>query len=396
MRLAIITFLCGVTTTIAASAESPEISFRSEGGHSPYRNISVLIDANGHVTATITRQTAKQKDYSTVLNQYEIAALELAISSSDIFALKQPDAGALLPRDTGTAVVSVKTRSGQRELTYAHIPSLRPLEDFVWRIVTQADLSDASQDNDRMYELLGAIDPRHAANKVLQPYVFRDSLVTSLATQTDFQKVAWRLQALSCIMTPTEFSGLVSSQLDRSDLERWRFWLTTLSTPECYNNLQKEHLFSLFPLFTDQILKFGDTAKTVETPEGDAFYRFSKIMSACVNDTDGISVTCKPKFEFEARPELIVTTQDGDRADASDQFLVISHGSQRYRIPWGTPPVSRSPVALSKDVTYTFTLDSTGKKVLPIYEKKDFAEAKSFGLELWTPKEFLKKIGELK
>jgi predicted nucleic acid-binding protein len=30
------------------------------------------------------------------------------------------------------------------------------------------------------------------------------------------------------------------------------------------------------------------------------------------------------------------------------------------------------------------------------YNKKDFAEAKSFGLELFTPKEFLKKIGELK
>ncbi len=30
------------------------------------------------------------------------------------------------------------------------------------------------------------------------------------------------------------------------------------------------------------------------------------------------------------------------------------------------------------------------------YNKKDFAEAKSFGLELLTPKEFLKKIGELK
>ena len=30
------------------------------------------------------------------------------------------------------------------------------------------------------------------------------------------------------------------------------------------------------------------------------------------------------------------------------------------------------------------------------YNKKDFAEAKSFGLELFTPKEFLKEIGELK
>lgn len=30
------------------------------------------------------------------------------------------------------------------------------------------------------------------------------------------------------------------------------------------------------------------------------------------------------------------------------------------------------------------------------YNKKDFVEAKSFGLDLMTPKEFLKKIGELK
>ncbi len=30
------------------------------------------------------------------------------------------------------------------------------------------------------------------------------------------------------------------------------------------------------------------------------------------------------------------------------------------------------------------------------YNKKDFAEAKSFGLEIFSPKEFLQKIGELK
>jgi predicted nucleic acid-binding protein len=30
------------------------------------------------------------------------------------------------------------------------------------------------------------------------------------------------------------------------------------------------------------------------------------------------------------------------------------------------------------------------------YNKKDFAVAKTFGLELFIPREFLKKIGELK
>ncbi len=44
----------------------------------------------------------------------------------------------------------------------------------------------------------------------------------------------------------------------------------------------------------------------------------------------GITVTCKPQFEYEPRPELIATTRDGDRADASAQFLVITYGPKRY------------------------------------------------------------------
>jgi hypothetical protein len=83
----------------------------------------------------------------------------------------------------------------------------------------------------------------------------------------------------------------------------------------------------------------------------------------CGSSRSGIKITCKPEFEYEPRPDLIGTTRDGDRADASAQFLIIPHGAQRYRIPWGTPPVSRGPVSLSKHQTYTFTLDQTGETV---------------------------------
>jgi hypothetical protein len=108
--------------------------------------------------------------------------------------------------------------------------------------------------------------------------VFRLPLITSLGSQTNFQQVAWRIQALSFLTTPTEFAGLVSQNLNRTNTNHWRFWLTTLSTPECYNNLRDEHLKALFPIFRDQIRRFGDTAPTVATPEGEAFYRFKGIM----------------------------------------------------------------------------------------------------------------------
>jgi hypothetical protein len=165
-----------------------------------------------------------------------------------------------------------------------------------------------------VYELLSGIDPRHAGRKVLQPYIFKDPLAASLTSQTEFQQVAWRLQALSCITTPTEFAGMVFRQVDRSDLKRWRFWLTTLSTPECYNNLPKAHLVALFPLFADQIRRFGDTAKTLETPEGEAFYRFKKIMR------DEITL---PAAATEAAALLIKSTGPGPEVDQALTLISV-------------------------------------------------------------------------
>jgi hypothetical protein len=101
--------------------------------------------------------------------------------------------------------------------------------------------------------------------------------------------------------------------------------------------------------------------RTITTP---LFVSLLAVSFGCKATSQAVvQVTCKPEFEFEPRPDLIVMTRDGDRMDASARFLVIPHGAERYRIPWGTPPVSRGPVVLSKHETYTFTLDHTGKTV---------------------------------
>ena len=93
---------------------------------------------------------------------------------------------------------------------------------------------------------------------------------------------------------------------------------------------------------------------------------FCIFLLGCRSPRSVIETTCKPEFEHEPRPELTVTTRDGNRADAAAQFLVIRHGVQRYRIPWGTPPLTRGPVTLSKHQVYTFTLDPSGQTVLSI------------------------------
>lgn len=261
-----------------ADAASPEVSYSWEGGHSPYKHIGVEIDVNGIVAVTINRYDGTNIAYGTKLNLSEISDLNAAISDSNILNLELPSSDLPVMEDVGRTTITVKNASAQRTLSYTYSPRLKPLEGYLWRLVTQADLSDAAYDNSRVYNLLGSIASGHAAAKVLQPYVFHDSLIESLKTQTNFQQVAWRLEALCCVTAPMEFAGIVSQNLDRSNTNHWRLWLTSLSTPECYNNLQGDHLRALFPLFAEQIRKYGDSAQTLDTPEGEAFYRFRNIM----------------------------------------------------------------------------------------------------------------------
>lgn len=261
----------------ALFAENPTLSFSWEGGLSPYRKVRVSIDETANAIVELNRYDETAKSYKTKLNDLEVAELVDAISRSGVTTLSSSDS-APVPTDAGRTVLAIKSASTNREIAYEYLPVSKPIEHFVWRLVTQADLSDAAQNNPRMYQLLSAIDPRLVATKVLQPYAFRLPLAASLGSQTDFQQLAWRLQALSFLTTPTEFAGLVSQNLNRTNTNHWRFWLTTLSTPECYNNLRDERLKALFPIFRDHIRRFGDTAPTVETPEGEAFCRFKGIM----------------------------------------------------------------------------------------------------------------------
>ena len=51
-----------------------------------------------------------------------------------------------------------------------------------------------------------------------------------------------------------------------------------------------------------------------------------------------------------------VTDWEGNQRDAFRQWLVLDDGKKQFRIPWGSPPLSRGPVALYTHQTYTFTV----------------------------------------
>ncbi len=91
------------------------------------------------------------------------------------------------------------------------------------------------------------------------------------------------------------------------------------------------------------------------------------LVSGCMQDRAVLEITCQPQFESKLLPELVVTGPGG-RVDARELTLVLSHEGMQYRFPWGTPPVSQSPVALFEGQTYTFTLDTTGTELLSIHE----------------------------
>ena len=67
-------------------------------------------------------------------------------------------------------------------------------------------------------------------------------------------------------------------------------------------------------------------------------------------------ITCKPKFELKRRPEIHVTDSEGNQRDAFRQWLILDDGKQKFRILWGSPPLSRGPVTLYTHQTYTFTV----------------------------------------
>ena len=69
-------------------------------------------------------------------------------------------------------------------------------------------------------------------------------------------------------------------------------------------------------------------------------------------------ITCKPGFDLKERQDIHVADAQGNQFDSFWQWIILDDGKQRFRIPWGSPPVSRGAATLSIHQFYTFTIST--------------------------------------
>lgn len=68
-------------------------------------------------------------------------------------------------------------------------------------------------------------------------------------------------------------------------------------------------------------------------------------------------VTARPAFEI-ARDSRTLADEEGHRFDGRSEFLILTAGERRLRIPWRIcDSDDRSRPLLSTDETYTFEID---------------------------------------
>lgn len=77
-------------------------------------------------------------------------------------------------------------------------------------------------------------------------------------------------------------------------------------------------------------------------------------------------ITCKPSFDRQERQDIHVTDSEGRAHTAFRQWLILEDGKQSFRIPWGSPPLSRGPVELSLHQIYTFTVSTKLESKNPV------------------------------
>jgi hypothetical protein len=266
------------TSGIVFAAEAgPEISYQWKGGLSPIGESTVQVGTTGQVKVTVRYHQGAPVEYATQLSTDEIAALATAVRASGFPGIRvvkdRPE-----PTDIGVTALTIDYRGERRSVSYGWLVEMRAVEEIMQKLVAQAGLDAAAGGTEKSYELVSALHPRLASGKVLQPYVFKPKIVASLSKQTEFAALSCRLQALAALTTPAEFTGILAQALPKQKSPEWRFWLTTLSTAECYNNLGEEHLRAVFPIILREMREYGaPPPPDQDHPEAEAFSRYRNI-----------------------------------------------------------------------------------------------------------------------
>ena len=230
-------------TSAGATNDHTFLSYKWQGGLSPYKDITVTIFASGQTEVTTHKLNAETVVYKTELSGSELGALKTIVMATDFFSQQEQDTD--FATDAGKTELSISDGNHKKTLIFQYRPALNPLCMFIWKLVSQAEALHAIESDGDIYSAIGAVNPRHAGPKALQPDRFKHPLMTYIEHGETPQNVGWALEGLAWITTPEEFSGYISVELSKETRRDMVLRLIGMNT----GNLPNTHFKSLCPIY---------------------------------------------------------------------------------------------------------------------------------------------------
>ena len=227
----------------AGAQEAPLLSYQWMGGHSPYKQIGVVIMRTGDATVSWQMREPPLLEYRTTLSAEEIESLHALIRSTDFFA--QSAETPIDLRDAGETELTIQSGGQGKTLKYLISSALAPMDEMIGKLTAQAFAMKAIESNGDIGTAARAVSPTSAGVKALQPGVLKRPLMTYASGHHARQNVKWALEALSHLTTPEEYRGFISMGLD-DPLQREMLLSIMGNHPF---NIPKTHLNALCPIF---------------------------------------------------------------------------------------------------------------------------------------------------
>lgn len=233
-----------LTNSVLAQDESL-LTYRWQGGYSPYKQVEVKISQAGAAMVTGQKQDSLPLQHLTSFSNEELETLRELIRSTGFFTQTGQDTD--LDTGEGKTELTIHLDGKSKTLNYLHLPALEPLEHFAWRLITQASAIQALESDGDVSSAANAVMPTHAGMKSLQPGRLKIPLMSYVRDHYDRQKIETALEALSWVTTPEEYSRFVSLGLKKGDLGEKL--LGIIGTHPFCGNIPGTHLKSLCPVF---------------------------------------------------------------------------------------------------------------------------------------------------
>ncbi len=173
--LPIVFFVCLTACPLGAEETALDrgqlfLSYQLSGGHYGAMEVSVGIWLSGDAEVKGSQPDRLNYSYETNLSEEELEALKTLIRSTQFFS--QQDQSESLITHAGETVLSIKDGDEMKTLRYKYLPELAPLQQFIWKLVTQAKAISAIESDGDFYTASGAVNPRLVGAKALQPNRF--------------------------------------------------------------------------------------------------------------------------------------------------------------------------------------------------------------------------------